>query len=70
MRNYPFIYEKRGETVQKVISKWLFNKVEETKESSEGDLKTIIRQYTQKVNGFQDNSAKHGDPIPLITAQL
>jgi hypothetical protein len=30
-RNYPFIYEKKGETIKKVISKWLFNKVEENK---------------------------------------
>jgi len=28
-RNYPFIYEKRGETVQKIIGKWLHTKNEE-----------------------------------------
>ena len=41
-RNYPFMYEKRGETVQKIIGKWLHNQTE--KETGEGpDLKTVVR---------------------------
>jgi hypothetical protein len=47
-RNYPFIYEKRGETMQKVISKWLFKQTEEEKHNSQTDLKAILNNFNGK----------------------
>lgn len=48
-RNFPFIYEKRGQTVKKLLQKWFIDQAEKLRNGEDGEIAFELRESVEKL---------------------
>ena len=57
-RNFPFMYEKRGQSVKKLLEKWFFDQAEKLKRGEDGEIASELRESVEKLRQQQRQRAR------------
>lgn len=52
-RNFPMMYEKRGETVKKILKRWFIEQAEKLKNGEDGEIAAELRESVEKLRQAQ-----------------
>ena len=49
MRNFPLMYERRGETLKKLLKRWFIEQAEKLKNGEDGEIAGDLRESVEKL---------------------
>jgi|LauGreDrversion4_2_1035121.scaffolds.fasta_scaffold909022_1 hypothetical protein len=48
-RNFPLMYEKRGQTVKKLLKRWFIEQAEKLRNGEDGEIAGELRESVEKL---------------------
>ena len=49
MRNFPLMYERRGETLKKLLKRWFIEQADKLKNGEDGEIAGDLRESVEKL---------------------
>ena len=49
MRNFPLMYDRRGETLKKLLKRWFIEQAEKLKNGEDGEIAGDLRESVEKL---------------------